>query len=858
MTCLLLDVEDDPCSDGLHSCTDDHMACVGEGTRHRCICREGYNMVYDNQLHHQQGRCVGKSCRRECRNAACGYSLRPDSCVISDIDECTENIHRCSPNAICRNEPGTYACLCRTGFEGDGYRCTERKLNCQDVQCHSDADCQIDSSNNPICVCRSGFEGNGYVCRRIEASNPCKSVRCDPNAQCVIDALGAPTCACNEGYTGDGYMCNNLFQQPEIHIDARVSEPQRTCESVPCPLNSHCRYDNRRQPVCVCDDGYEGDGRTCQKKAMPAENVKLCSSHEECGDTAYCAYNDQHRRYQCKCRPTFTGDGVNCLPERRSCDVAHDCHVNADCFWQQDATEVGYKCRCRSGFTGDGYKCEEIKKQDVSCNVLNNCHPNAKCNYSPHTNAYVCQCEAGYSGDGNFCSKVETDANHKCKSSEDCHSNAHCVFRDSAYEYFCECLPGYRGDGFSNCDPADECFPGNENTGCGELAKCSFDLEKVAYVCKCIGGYTGDGHTCVPEVAISCNTDPTLCHYNAECRYSSVTSTYACHCREGFKGDGYNSCEKEQVTCRMQNICDPNAGCHPTSDGTTYICICNRGYEGDGFTCQPIHDCMLEPNLCHENAVCVSENMRYVCRCKEGYHGSGQKCTSDSELNGKILIFSQGMSLVQRGMLASDIGKQIVIAPYQIAVGIDYDCANGQIYWTDVSGHSVRKANLDGSGVSVVYDAELNSPEGIALDWLSHNIYYADSSKKEIGVITMDGKYRYTVLTNGLVNPRALAIDHIEKKIYFSDWHRQQPQIGRFNLDGTDRESFVSDGIALPNGLVVLHRRREVCWADAGTQRLECIGVNKAGRRKVYDQLKYPFGLTAADEEMFYWTDWEE
>lgn len=45
---------------------------------------------------------------------------------------------------------------------------------------------------------------------------------------------------------------------------------------------------------------------------------------------------------------------------------------------------------------------------------------------------------------------------------------------------------------------------------------------------------------------------------------------------------------------------------------------------------------------------------------------------------------------------------------------------------------------------------------------------------------------------------------------------------------------------------------------NLGRQRLECIGLNGAGRRVVYAPLGYPFGLTVQNEETFYWTDWEE
>ncbi|KRX84111.1 Nidogen-1 [Trichinella sp. T6] len=359
--------------------------------------------------------------------------------------------------------------------------------------------------------------------------------------------------------------------------------------------------------------------------------------------------------------------------------------------------------------------------------------------------------------------------------------------------------------------------------------------------------------------AQDCSFDPSLCHRDAECLFEHERSMHICQCRPGFLGDGYYSCQlQSSESCVVQNLCDPQARCVPNERGTDFHCVCNAGYEGDGFTCNRITDCSRDTNICDENAVCVSENLRHVCRCKPGYHGSGFICSSDSRVRGRALVFSQGMSLVQRGLLPDDYGKQLIVVPFQIAVGVDYDCQDDKIYWTDVSGHSVHSSNLDGSNVTTLFDTDIVSPEGIVIDSLNRNLYYTDSIRDEIVVSSLRGNHRVAIIKDGLVNPRALALDPIDRKLYYSDWHREKPVVGRLNLDGTARELFVTSNIALPNGLVVLNRRRELCWADAGTQRLECIGLNGGGRHVIFAPLGYPFGLTAHNEETFYWTDWED
>ena len=41
----------------------------------------------------------------------------------TDIDECTTNVHSCDVNAICQNTVGSYSCICKAGYTGDGKKC---------------------------------------------------------------------------------------------------------------------------------------------------------------------------------------------------------------------------------------------------------------------------------------------------------------------------------------------------------------------------------------------------------------------------------------------------------------------------------------------------------------------------------------------------------------------------------------------------------------------------------------------------------------------------------------------------------------------------------------------------------------
>lgn len=46
------------------------------------------------------------------------------SYYFKDLDECSNGTHMCSPHADCKNTMGSYRCLCKEGYTGDGFTCT--------------------------------------------------------------------------------------------------------------------------------------------------------------------------------------------------------------------------------------------------------------------------------------------------------------------------------------------------------------------------------------------------------------------------------------------------------------------------------------------------------------------------------------------------------------------------------------------------------------------------------------------------------------------------------------------------------------------------------------------------------------
>ncbi|XP_016390641.1 nidogen-2-like, partial [Sinocyclocheilus rhinocerous] len=191
-----------------------------------------------------------------------------------------------------------------------------------------------------------------------------------------------------------------------------------------------------------------------------------------------------------------------------------------------------------------------------------------------------------------------------------------------------------------------------------------------------------------------------------------------------------------------------------------------------------------------------------------------------------------------------------------IVVGIDYDCRERKVYWTDLAGRTINRASLEpGSEPEIIINIALTSPEGLAIDVARRRLFWVDSTSDKIETTNLDGSDRRVLFDTDLVNPRAIIVDSPTGTLYWTDWNREAPKIESSSVDGQNRRVLVQDGIGLPNALTYDSTTRQVCWADAGTKRLECISPNGTGRRVVHSNLSYPFSMVAFANH-YYYTDW--
>ena len=93
----------------------ENSECLGTGTDSSCVCRVGY--ARDNNS------CIGKL----------GYSITvvlwPLLLLYTDINECLLTEGGCDSHSDCINTAGSFGCLCKLGYTGNGITCTSNSYS---------------------------------------------------------------------------------------------------------------------------------------------------------------------------------------------------------------------------------------------------------------------------------------------------------------------------------------------------------------------------------------------------------------------------------------------------------------------------------------------------------------------------------------------------------------------------------------------------------------------------------------------------------------------------------------------------------------------------------------------------------
>ncbi|KAM5235573.1 LOW QUALITY PROTEIN: nidogen-2 [Ctenodactylus gundi] len=575
----------------------------------------------------------------------------------------------------------------------------------------------------------------------------------------------------------------------------------------------------------------------------PAPANPCYDGSHTCDTTAQC-HPGTGVDYTCECAPGYQGDGRSCVDVNECAAGSHRCGPSSVCV----NLPGSYRCECRSGYelAGDQHTCVAAAPPPNPCeDGSHTCAPAAQASCTHHGgSAFSCACRPGYTGNGHQCSDVDECAENRC------HPAATC--ENTPGSFSCRCQPGYRGDGF-------QCTP-DSTSG---LKPCVYQQHYAQHA------YPGS-QLHIPQCDEQGNFLPLQCH----------GSTGFCWCVD-MNGQEIPGTHTAPGSTRPH--CGPSPG--PTQRPPT---MCERWresllehYGGTPRDDQYVPQCddlgRFIPLQCHGKSDfcwCVDADGREV-QGTRSQPGTTPACiptvapptvrpTPRPDVTpppvGTYLLYAQGQQIghlpLNGTRLQKDAAKTLLSLHGSIVVGIDYDCRERMVYWTDVAGRTISRASLEpGAEPETIINSGLISPEGLAIDHFRRTMYWTDSGLDKIERAKLDGSERKVLFHTDLVNPRAIAVDPIRGNLYWTDWNREAPKIETSSLDGDDRRILVNKDIGLPNGLTFDPFSKLLCWADAGTKKLECTLPDGTRRRVIQNNLNYPFSIVSFADH-FYHTDW--
>ncbi|KAM9095015.1 adhesion G protein-coupled receptor E1 isoform X2 [Sarcophilus harrisii] len=436
--------DQDKCADS--TVCPPYSICINTPGSYRCNCKPGFVMM--------------KSNRMECQ----------------DVDECSENPHRCGPNTQCTNTFGSYICSCLSGFSSPSgnswkpgktrpFQCTDQDECADSTVCPSYSIC-INTPGNYTCNCKRGFlmiksHDNRMECQDVDecSENP---FRCGPNTKCT-NTFGSYICRCLYGFSSpSGNSWKPGRTKPLKCTGLPLFPTSNNClDPMTCPNNSRCT-DTGKGYYCSCNPGFA----LASGERIFTDPDEKCEDQDECADSTVCpSYSiciNTPGNYTCNCKRGFLMMKSN--DNRMECQDVDECSENPfRCGPNTKCTNIfgSYTCSCLSGFSSPN---GTSWKPDINeCLSETACPQHYTCWNTP--GSFDCTCGAGFTFINSQCEDVD-----ECMDVTACPAHAMCT--NTPGNYSCTCNLGYKSS-------TSEVSFQNQGTQCKRvLVKCKEDLDQ--------------------------------------------------------------------------------------------------------------------------------------------------------------------------------------------------------------------------------------------------------------------------------------------------------------------------------------------------------------------------------------------
>lgn len=126
--------------------------------------------------------------------------------------------------------------------------------------------------------------------------------------------------------------------------------PDECSSPIHCVGDADCVLDqNTQKYVCECHQGFIKDpiSRACIDENLEDSRSSTCLELNDCHEHAQCLIRPETGDPECVCNPGFEGDGRReCRRSQIGCNVLNNCAAGtAECRY--DPAAAGHRCRCK-------------------------------------------------------------------------------------------------------------------------------------------------------------------------------------------------------------------------------------------------------------------------------------------------------------------------------------------------------------------------------------------------------------------------------------------------------------------------------------------------------------------------------
>ncbi|XP_043944884.1 uncharacterized protein LOC122816198 [Protopterus annectens] len=248
------------------------------------------NNIVNTYLHSMAGNC---------NTPRVVYVATCTSCDAYYIDTCSA----CHINATCETYGDIPECICKDGFIGDGFSCSDID-ECAQSWTHScGSDVCVNTFGSYTCRCAVGYieDTPESGCRDINECAYPELNLCHPSATC-INYIGGYYCTCPYGSYGDGFHCyvNDCLLSTTCSSDMEcVNTPEYYYCSDPCDNHTVLNENWRSTSVSYftswyanCDSAKSGWFRFVGTGGV--QMPEYCVPEYSCSTTAPMWLNGQH------------------------------------------------------------------------------------------------------------------------------------------------------------------------------------------------------------------------------------------------------------------------------------------------------------------------------------------------------------------------------------------------------------------------------------------------------------------------------------------------------------------------------------------------------------------------------------